>query len=104
MKDFIWVVFAHFFGDIVFQSDWQSQTKGRIPYVMFCHCMIWTATISITLQYLGKFALWKVPFLIIGHYIMDKYKCGKTHEERIGKLMYIDQVFHLLQGLIVYVC
>ena len=103
MKNFIWVIFAHFFGDIVFQSIWQSQNKGKIPYVMFCHCMIWTATISVALQYLGVFALWKVPFLFCGHYIMDSYKCSKLHEIKIGKLMYIDQVVHITQCLIVYV-
>ncbi len=103
MKNFIWLIFAHYFGDVALQSTWQSINKAKIIYVMICHCMVWTACISIALQYLNIFSLWKVVFLFVGHFLMDTYKVkGKTVEERM-RYIYPDQIFHILQCVVVYV-
>lgn len=98
----IWLIFAHYIGDIALQSDWQAQNKGKLWYVMLSHCMIWTACICIALQFLGLYAMWKVIFLCGGHWICDKWKTTKPKTPEAWKFIYPDQTWHLLQCLIVY--
>jgi len=98
----IWLVFAHYIGDIALQSDWQAQNKGKLWYVMLSHCVIWTGCISIALQFLGIFAMWKVAFLLIGHWICDKWKTTKSKTPEAWKFIYPDQAWHLFQCVIVY--
>lgn len=98
----IWLIFAHYIGDIALQSDWQAQNKGKLWYVMMSHCFIWTACISVALQYLGLFAMWKVIFLLVGHWVMDKWKTTKPKTPEAWKYIYPDQIWHLIQCGIVY--
>lgn len=98
----IWLIFAHFIGDIALQSAWQAENKGKRWYVMLSHCMIWAACISIALAYLGIFAIWKVVFLVIGHGAMDSWKTRKPRTPEAWKYIYPDQAWHLLQCFIVY--
>ncbi len=110
--NFIWVIFAHFIGDWALQNDFLAQNKSKYWFVMFAHCMVWTATISIALQYLGIFAMWKVLFLLIGHWVVDKWKCmnlrdvcskSKEIEKHNLALLYADQFFHFIQCVVVYI-
>lgn len=103
MDRIIWLIFAHFIGDIALQSDWQAQNKGKLWYVMLSHCMIWTACISIALQFLGIFALWKALFLLIGHWGMDKWKTTKPKTPEAWVYIYPDQAWHLLQCYLVFI-
>ena len=102
MNSFIWILYAHFIGDIALQSDWQAQNKNKYWYVMFAHCVIWSACISIALQYLGLFALWKVGLLISGHWISDQIKSKHKNVPENWWMIYPDQIWHLLQCVIVY--
>ena len=100
---FIWLIFAHFIGDGALQSEWVAVHKGRKPHVMFGHAMIYVTCVSVVLQGLGIYAFWKVPFIVIGHMCCDWVKCDAR--ERSGdKILFIwlDQVFHLIQLLVVY--
>ena len=97
----IWLLFAHYVGDIALQSDWQAKNKGKLWYVMFSHCMIWTACICVALQYLGLFDLWKVAFLLVGHWACDYWKSQKAQTPENWKFIYPDQLFHIIQLLIV---
>ena len=99
----IWLIFAHFIGDIALQSDWQAQNKNKYWYVMLCHCMIWTACISVALQYLGLFSMWKVLFLLIGHWISDLIKSSQSNTPENWWMIYPDQLWHLIQCGIVYI-
>ena len=101
--NFIWLIFAHFIGDIALQSSWQADNKNKYWYVMLSHCMIWTACISIALQFLGLFAIWKVIFLVLGHGISDEIK---SHQPKISEnwwQIYPDQAWHLLQCVVVFI-
>jgi len=98
----IWLLFAHYIGDIALQSDWQAQNKGKYWYVMLSHCMIWTACISVALQYFGIFAFWKVIFLLAGHWISDSWKSKKPKTPDCWWYIYPDQLFHIIQCIIVY--
>ena len=96
----IWLIIAHYLGDCALQTQHQAEYKGKKWYVMLCHCMVWAGCISIALEYIGCFVLWKFFFLVIGHWLMDKWKCKRRGESNIS--MYIDQGFHLSQCLLVY--
>jgi len=98
----IWLIFGHFIGDIALQAPWQAENKGKYWYVMLSHCMIWTAIISIALEYLGLLMLWKIIFLLIGHYLMDSWKSRQTRIPGNWWKIYPDQVWHLIQCAIVY--
>ena len=99
VEGIVWVLFAHFIGDIALRSTWMEQ-KETMWYAMLCHCMVWTACISIALQFLGIFALWKVVFLFGGHWLCDKCK---PNDRKGLKWLYIDQAVHIAQCIIVYV-
>ena len=98
----VWLIFAHYIGDIALQSDWQAQNKGKYWYVMLSHCIIWTACISVALQWLSLFTMWKVLFLIVGHFMSDKWKCEKPKTPEAWKFIYPDQAWHHGQLLVVY--
>lgn len=99
----LWLVFAHFIGDYGLQSQWMAENKGRNWYVLIAHGMIWTACISIALQYLGLLFPWKVVFLATEHIIVDGFKCYCLLRggNRTWWEIY-DQTWHLTQCLIVY--
>ena len=108
--NFIWLLFAHYIGDIALQSEGVATNKCKTWYVMFSHCMIWTAAICFTLQWLGIYSFWKAIFLLCGHYIIDKLKCKKpsffTVNEHIfpenWHFVYYDQIAHIIQLLVVF--
>ena len=107
--DIIWLIFAHFVGDFSLQTSFMAQTKGKLWYVMLAHSIVWTACIAAMLQSMGMFATWKVAFLIVGHFMCDKWKCmasippaNEDPPKDRWHLVYYDQVFHMMQLVIVY--
>ena len=102
---FIWLVFAHYIGDFALQSEWMSRAKGQLQYIMIAHCVIWTACICVALQYTGGWSEQGhitnliVGFLFLGHYIADKWK----YDKETWIWIYPDQMWHLVQLIIVYV-
>ena len=107
----IWIIFAHYIGDWAYQNDFVAQNKGKYWIIMLSHCIVWTACVSIALQYLGIFTLEKALFLFIGHWICDKLKCNRIRKDcqqnPISEkwnlfLLYTDQSWHLIQCIIVY--
>ena len=100
--DFIWLVFAHYIGDIALQNDWLARYKCQQWYAMLSHCIIWTACTCAALEYAGLLQPWKVPFLIVGHFAVDRWKCGRGGNSAAWKWMYVDQLLHLVQLVLVY--
>ena len=98
----IWIIFAHFIGDFPMQGDFLANNKGQRWYLMFTHCIIWTACVCVVLQWLGIYAFWKVLFLVVGHWICDKWKTTKPSTPEAWKYLYPDQLWHLIQCIIVY--
>ena len=99
----LWLIFAHFIGDIALQSDWQARNKGEHWYIMLAHCMIWTALICMALEYLQMLTLWKFLFLLVGHFICDSWKARILKTLENWKWIYPDQGFHFLQLVVVYI-
>lgn len=101
--NFIWLLFAHYIGDIALQDRWQADNKGKQWYVMLCHTMIWTGCVCAALQFLGIYAFWKVCFLLAGHWICDKWKSGQlTRTPETWRYVYYDQAWHIIQLLVVF--
>jgi len=103
-----WLIVAHCIADWACQGDLIIQKKGKYAVVMLVHCIAWAGVVSIPLALAGMMAPWKVPFLVFGHFVMDQWKCykwakWKGTEEQFMKYVYIDQVWHLIQLLIVSV-
>ena len=95
---------AHYIADFSLQGQFLATYKGKYDYLLFVHCFIWTGVLSLVLQYLGIFALWKMMYLFLGHWLTDRWKARHKDNEKLGltKLMWMDQSVHILQ--IVLVC
>lgn len=100
--NFIWLLFAHYIGDIALQTDMLAKNKSSRWYIMFAHCMIWTACICVGLQFLGLYTFWKVLFLLFGHWVCDKWKSSKLQTPETWHFIYYDQIWHIIQLLIVF--
>ena len=98
----IWLIFAHYIGDWGLQSTWMAENKNKYFEVMFAHCMIWTGCVCIGLEYLGIYHIWKVIFLFVGHWIVDKWKADRYKSDKDMWMLHVDQVAHILQLIIVY--
>ena len=109
---FMFLVFVHFVADFAFQSEFMAKYKQESWFVMFVHCIIWTGSIVLALMWYKGFShvkeiAWWIPgfLLYAGHYFSDSSKCsfiktewGKKH---IKTLFHVDQVWHLVQVLII---
>lgn len=117
----IWLIFAHFIGDWAFQSEWVAENKGKYWFVMFAHCMIWTGCIcAFYVAFVRNdvdwgmwgmrgtiVAWWKILFLFGGHYICDMWKCRVYAKKPFCQQesswhLYVDQLWHLCQCVIVW--
>jgi len=107
--DFFYLLFAHCLADFPLQGSWLAEMKGKEPLFLFAHVTIWTGFILLALQFLGiSVFMWKLLFLLLGHYIADFTKCkimnnNTLFDFEIRRLVYADQLFHLFQLLIVYI-
>lgn len=92
---FLALFMAHFIADFPLQGDFLAQMKGKNNYLLFCHCMIYTAIICLVLWAAGIYTLWKFILLVISHFAIDYWKCHFTSKETALTLsLYIDQGFH----------
>lgn len=101
--NFLWLVFAHFIGDITLQTEWQAKNKGKHWYIMLVHCMIWTALICMALEYLQMLTFPKFLFLLAGHFACDSWKAKIPKTSENWKWIYPDQAIHFLQLVVVYI-
>lgn len=121
MMNFIILYFANLILDYPLQDSFIKEWKQKNNYILFVHCAIWGLGISIITFYLGLFAWWKVIMLVLGHYIIDYWKCRRIYkrwplksipgqdyddvyvgENRVPIIsdimsLYIDQFLHILQ-------
>jgi len=98
------LIWCHYLGDFPLQGDFLSSQKTNYKYILFVHGVIWTGTVCAGLIYIGLFAWWKVIFLLLGHCLVDNWKCQhpKTKELGMRHLLWIDQLLHIIQ--IIQVC
>ncbi len=97
-----WLLAAHFVADFALQQFWMIKRKWKDPWVLVAHCMIWTGLISLPLEAMGVLVLWKVLFLFGGHIICDSLKHLVFHKTNEHLKNAVDQSFHILQIIIVW--
>jgi hypothetical protein len=126
MLNFIILYFCNLVLDYPLQGTFLAECKQKNNYILFVHCAIWALGISIVLLPLGLFAWWKVIMLLVGHYIIDYWKCRGLYKRWPYKLiieytevdnstfakkvkapvisdcnsLYIDQLLHVIQILL----
>lgn len=128
MISFIILYFANLVLDYPLQDSFLKEYKQKNNYVLFVHCAIWGIGISIALICLGMFAWWKLVMLVVGHYLIDYWKCRgiykkwpvkHSHTNKLGDIYfddvqttplisdytayYIDQFLHFVQLLICFI-
>ncbi len=106
------MIFAHFIGDVFLRNKIIDKYKSKDPFVMWFHCFIWSACISIVLEIYGLWTPEKFIFLLFGHYIIDRIKSvidpvkswEKDNKPDISKFKVIDQLFHFIQlGVVLWI-
>lgn len=99
----LFLLWLHFIGVYPLQGNFLAQMKEKYNYILLCHSIIWAGTISVGLHLFGLLTIWKVIFLLVGHFIIDRWKARKEDKTNaLTKDLWIDQVLHMLQILIVY--
>lgn len=93
------LIFLHCLGDFPLQGAYLAENKGKNGYLLFAHSFIWAGTVSAGLLYFGMFAVWKVLFLVAGHFVIDRWKARKQVSGNAELL--IDQFLHGIQLVIV---
>ena len=97
-----WLIFAHFFGDFTLQHDWIAKNKFKDPWTLLAHCFLWAGSVSFVLMCFDNLTLWKILFLFFGHLICDYLKHNGYHKLPFHVRNSVDQGFHLVQILIVW--
>lgn len=95
-----WLLSAHFIFDWGLQNRWMAENKSKYLEVLFAHCMIYTGGISIALEYLGLFSLWKILFILIGHFVIDlvSSNLSKEAEPKTQRgVLWVDHLCHFAQ-------
>ena len=103
INELFWLLVAHFIGDFALQQSWTIKQKMKDPYVFIAHCFIWTGCISLVLLAFNDLTIWKVCFLFFGHGACDFLKHKWYYKLPFHLKNSIDQVFHILQLLIVLI-
>jgi hypothetical protein len=99
--DLLILIWLHMIGDYPLQGEFLAQMKGKNDYLLLCHSVIWTGCIVAGLMYLGVFTPWKAAFLLIGHFLIDRWKArmqDKTHALTVD--LWTDQAAHLIQLIV----
>ena len=98
-----WLVFAHMIGDMVLQTSFIAQQKGKRFYLMFCHIISYLGAIGITLHIFNIFSWYGMLWIGIGHLAMDSWKSRQPKDDKHFWCIYVDQGWHFLQLLILVI-
>lgn len=104
---FLFLIFAHYVGDYVFQSEFLGVTKGISWYNLLVHCILYTGTVSFAFYLLGCHNLYPIIIILfISHMLIDKTKCiwvvhynknnDKGYGAYKGDILYLDQSLHII--------
>lgn len=97
----LWLLLAHYVLDYPLQGSFLAQTKGKHPYSLFAHSMIYGLGMAVVFKLLGLFAAWKVVVLVASHIIIDYKKAtAKDEAKALTIYLYIDQALHILLNII----
>lgn len=102
---FLVLLFAHLLADYPLQGDFLANMKGKNHIVLATHAGIWTGTICTALFLMGiPVELIDVAWLFIVHAVADYMKAKPKWFYKklnpLGKGLFIDQMIHVAQILI----
>lgn len=98
---FLVLFWLHFVADYPLQGEFLATFKGKCDYLLFCHVVIWTGAITAGLFFTGNYALWKVAMLLVGHFIIDRWKARKKDKTNaLTEDLWKDQLLHMGQLLL----
>ena len=103
MESLLILYVANLILDYPLQGRFLAEYKTKNNYLLFVHCIIWAGGLSIVLMYLGLFAWWKVAMLLLGHIVIDYWKCREVYKKwniKDWTALYIDQFGHFVQVLL----
>lgn len=103
MKELMILYVANLILDYPLQGSFLAEYKSKNNYILFVHCAIWAFGLSVVLMPLGLFAWWKVIMLLIGHIVIDYWKCRRLYKKwniKDWTSLYIDQSLHVIQILL----
>ena len=103
MQIFLILYFCNLVLDYPLQDEFLKKYKCENNYALFVHCAIWALGLSIVLMPLGLFTWWKVIMLLVGHFVIDYWKCRGLYKKwniKDWTSLYIDQLLHIVQILL----
>jgi hypothetical protein len=87
------IIFCHFIGDYVLQSEYIANTKGHNWYHLLVHCTLYIIPFAFV------FGInYKLLIIFISHIIID---AGKARYKKINYAT--DQILHFIVGLIYFI-
>lgn len=92
----------HYIGDFPLQGQYLAENKGKNDYLLFAHSMIWSGVITAGLLWFGLYAPWKVAFLLMGHFAIDRIKARGMLDTWFTEehALVLDQFVHFMQILV----
>lgn len=105
IMNFIFLYWINLLVDWSFQTPFMGENKSKYNYVLYVHSAIWGLSMWIGLIALGllHFIIFKLIFLIVGHILIDGWKCKEYYKKfNLSDIhaLYIDQSLHVVQILI----
>ena len=103
MENLLILYVANLILDYPLQGTFLAEYKAKNNYILFVHCAIWALGLSVVLMPLGLFAWWKVIMLLVGHIVIDYWKCRGLYKKwniKDWTSLYIDQSLHIVQVLL----
>ena len=78
---FLILYFINLVLDYPLQGTFLAKYKQKNNYVLFVHSAIWGLGIGLSLLLIDLFAWWKVIMLVLGHYLIDYWKCRGIYKK-----------------------
>lgn len=102
MITFIILYFLNLVLDYPLQDEFCKKYKCENNYVLFVHCAIWALGLYIALYFMDMDTYWKLGMLLIGHFVIDYWKCRGLYKKYMNDFTayYIDQSLHVCQVLL----
>ena len=98
VENYFLLLALHCLADYPLQGDFLASFKGKNKICMFVHCVIWSGLIYFGLKHLGIAQYWHIPFLFLGHMLIDCWKCSRSgNGKELTTDLLVDQFLHLIQ-------
>ena len=94
---------GHVFADFILQLNRYAYLKRRYVLALVAHSLIWAIVLSLILNVLGLFLLWKLLFLFSTHFIIDwiKIRLFPAFLPILHPVNAVDQMLHFTTILVV---